>query len=50
MKSVIALDRYTNKYLNINKVSPEILEKLKVGEKIVYQQPDPKSGAMKSSI
>ena len=50
MKSVIALDRYTNKYLNINKVSPEVLEKLKVGDKIVYEQADPKTGAMKLSI
>jgi len=50
MKSVLALDRYTNKYLNINKVSPEILENLKVGDKIVYEQPDPKTGAMKLSI
>ena len=50
MKSVLALDRYTNKYLNINKVSPEILENLKVWDKIVYEQPDPKSGAMKLSI
>ena len=50
MKSVLALDRYTNKYLNINKVSPEILENLKIWDKIVYEQPDPKSGAMKLSI
>ena len=50
MKSILALDRYTNKYLNINKVSPEILENLKVGDKIVYEQPDPKTGAMKLSI
>lgn len=50
MKSVLALDRYTNKYLNINKVSPEILENLKVGDKIIYEQPDPKTGAMKLSI
>ena len=50
MKSVLALDRYTNKYLNINKVSPEFLENLKVGDKIVYEQPDPKTGAMKLSI
>ena len=50
MKSLLALDRYTNKYLNINKVSPEVLENLKVGDKIVYEQPDPKSGAMKLSI
>ena len=50
MKSVLALDRYTNKYLNINKVSPEVLNNLKVGDKIVYEQPDQKSGAMKLSI
>jgi hypothetical protein len=50
MKSVLALDRYTNKYLNINKVSPEILEKLNIGDKIVYEQPDQKSGTMKLSI
>ena len=49
MKSVLALDRYTNKYLNINKVSPEILENLKVGDKIVYEQPDPKTGAMQGA-
>ena len=36
--------------MNINKVSPEILENLKVGDKIVYEQPDPKTGAMKLSI
>ena len=50
MKSLLALDRYTNKYLNINKVSPEISENLKVWDKIVYEQPDPKSGTMKLSI
>ena len=50
MKSVLALDRYTNKYLNINNISPEILDNLKVGNKIVYEQPDPKSGVMKLSI
>jgi len=50
MKSVLALDRYTNKYLSINKVSPEILGNLKIWDKIVYEQPDPKSGAMKLSI
>ena len=50
MKSVLALDRYTNKYLNINKVSPEILDNLKVGDKIVYEQPDQKSWTMKLSI
>ena len=50
MKSVLALDRYTNKYLNINKVSPEILGKLNIGDKIVYEQPDQKSGTMKLSI
>ena len=50
MKSVLALDRYTNKYLNINKVSSEILEKLNIGDKIVYEQPDQKSGTMKLSI
>lgn len=50
MKSVLALDRYTNKYLNINKVSPEILDNLKIWDKIVYEQLDPKTGVMKLSI
>jgi hypothetical protein len=50
MKSLIALDRYTNKYLNINKISPEIFDNLKVGDRIVYEQSDPKTGAMKLSI
>jgi hypothetical protein len=50
MKSIFALDRYTNKYLNINNVSHEILDNLKIGDKIVYEQADPKTGAMKLSI
>lgn len=51
MKSVVfALDRYTNKYLIINKVPSEIINNLKLWDKIVYEQPDAKSGAMKLSI
>ena len=50
MKNLIALDRYTNKYLNINDVPIEIFGKLNVWDKIVYEQPDQKTGAMKPSI
>ena len=51
MKSVVfALDRYTNKYLIINKIPSEIINNLKLWDKIVYEQPDAKSGAMKLSI
>ena len=50
MKSLLALDRYTNKYLNVNKISPEILDKLKIGDKIIYEQPDSKNWVMKLSI
>lgn len=50
MKNLLALDRYTNKYLIINKVPTEMESSFKLGEKIVYEQPDPKSWAMKSSV
>lgn len=50
MHTILALDRYTNKYLNINAVPSELIEKLKIGDKIVYQQPDQKTWAMKLSI
>ena len=50
MKSLLALDRYTNKYLEINNITPEMLDVLKIWDRIVYEQPDQKSGTMKLSI
>ena len=50
MKSIFALDRYTNKYLNIDGVNPDVLNRINIWDKIVYEQPDQKNGSMKSSI
>ena len=50
MKTAIVLDWYTNKYLIINKVPENIERNFKLWEKIVYEQPDQKSWAMKLSI
>ena len=50
MKGVLALDWYTNKYLIINKVPENIINLLKLWDKIVYEQLDQKSWSMKLSI
>ena len=50
MKNLLALDRYTNKYLNINKIPNEFFDKLKIWDRIVYEQPDPKTWVAKLSI
>lgn len=50
MKRTLALDRYTNKYLIIEKIPEEFSNKLTLWDKIVYEQPDAKTWAMKSSI
>ena len=50
MKNAIVLDWYTNKYLIINKIPEDIQKTIKLWEKIVYEQPDQKSWAMKLSI
>ena len=50
MNSLLVLDRYTNKYLSINNVPDSVLEKIKLWDKIVYEQPDPKTWSMKASI
>ena len=50
MNSLLVLDRYTNKYLSINNVPDNVLEKIKLWDKIVYEQPDPKTWSMKASI
>lgn len=50
MDKTLALDRFTNKYLIIEKVPNELHDRMIVWEKIVYEQPDPKTWAMKSSI
>ena len=50
MHTVLVLDRYTNKYLTVNKVDSEIYNKLHIGDKIVYEQADAKTGNMKLSI
>lgn len=50
MQNILALDRYTNKYLIINKVTSDILWNLQIWDKIVYEQPDQKTWTMKLSI
>lgn len=50
MHKTLVLDRYTNKYLTINQVPDEIYTKLSIWDKIVYEQPDSKTGNMKASI
>jgi hypothetical protein len=50
MHSVAALDRYTNKYLKIEKIPDEDFSHIKIGDKLVYGLVDTKTGVLKSSI
>ena len=50
MKNLLVLDRYTNKYLNIENVPDETYASIKLWDKIVYDQSDQKTWALKSSI
>lgn len=50
MHTLIALDRYTNKNIQVEEVNPQDFEILKIWDKIVYGMPDPKTGTLKSSI
>jgi len=50
MHSIFALDRYTNKYIQVEQVPPALCETLKIWDKIIYGLPDPKSWVLKNSI
>ncbi|GHW02396.1 hypothetical protein AGMMS50249_1820 [candidate division SR1 bacterium] len=50
MQVALVLDRYTNKYLNIGDIPTDIFANLKIGDKLVYTTPDPKSGVLKYSV
>ncbi|MEI7563113.1 MAG: hypothetical protein WCJ39_05600 [bacterium] len=40
MKQIYTLDRYTNKNFLISNVPDEIADKLRHGDKVVYDSPD----------
>jgi hypothetical protein len=50
MNTLIALDRYTNKNIQIEHINAQDFELLKIGDKIVYGLPDQKTETLKSSI
>jgi len=50
MHTLIALDRYTNKNIQVEQIKTTDFESLKIGDHMVYGLPDPKTGALKNSV